>query len=319
MALQCRDAGALASPLDAKVYEGIVATTEGVNPDPILHQTISIDNAGVPQGFAPKFEKNTKNPKKYELIIKAPGTLARRKDFDTTKGSANINDGNPIVLPQGDIAPRNTPDGVINAFDKSEMIRQWSIVTDVARTGDLNGDGRVNSVDYACMRQNINDADQGFSALPAPSSSPAPSGGTGGATAASSSPSPAASGGAGGPGVSPSPIPSASPVTSASPSPSPSPAAAIIVPPGAIPLRVSFDNNFATLAGSTFVDSVTGQTISGFVDSTDQVIIPLTLPALPVGTTQQKIPVYYQFYENGAWGKDLNPPQIQVANITLTN
>lgn len=196
-ALQCKDAGAFAaSNVDLKVYEGIIATTQPVSPDPILQQKISLDNAGLPQGFAPKFEKG----KKYELIIKAPGTLARRVDFDTSKGSANINDGNPITLPQGDIAPRNAPDGKINAFDKSELIRQWSIVTDVARTGDLNGDSRINSVDYACMRQNINDSDQGFSPLTAASPSPSPSGGV----TPSPSPSPAAS-------------PAASPVASPSP------------------------------------------------------------------------------------------------------
>lgn len=70
-------------------------------------------------------------------------------------------------------------------------------------------------------------------------------------------------------------------------SPSPSPDAVIA---GAVPFRVSFDPNFATIAGQGTVNLDTGE-----------VIIDITLPP---GTGPK--PVYLQFFENGAWVP--NPP-----------
>lgn len=186
VAFACRSAGGFAtSGVDVKVYEAVPANAPNPNPDPILNQKISLNSQGEPQGFSPIFQKN----KKYQLIVKAPGTLAKRADFNTNSGgTVNLNGGNPIFLPQGDIAPLSAPDGKINAFDKSELSRQWALVTDVTRTGDLNGDSRVNSVDYACMRPNINLSDEGFSPIapstsptpvPRPSTSPSPGGGVG--------------------------------------------------------------------------------------------------------------------------------------------
>ncbi len=167
--MQCKAAGSFAaSNVDIKVFEALPLSTGAQTPEPILRQKISLNNNGEPQNFAPKFEKK----KKYQLIIKVPGTIAKKVDFDTKDGgTTNIEE--VVNLPQGDIAPANTPDGKINAFDKSELIRQWSLITDVARTGDLNGDSRVNSIDYACMRINFNATDETYSA-PGPSTSPSP-------------------------------------------------------------------------------------------------------------------------------------------------
>lgn len=164
LAYQCKDTKST-SNVAVKVFEALAAGIQANIPNPILQQTISIDSGGNPQNFAPKFEKS----KKYELIVKAPGALAKRIDFDTSSGgTVNLQNGDAITLTQGDIAPVNAPDGKVNAFDKSELIRQWNAVTDVTRTGDLNGDGRVNSIDYACMRQNINAEDEKFGFISAP-------------------------------------------------------------------------------------------------------------------------------------------------------
>lgn len=220
-ALLCKSPGNFATDnVDVKVFEAIPNTSQNLHPDPILHQKISLDNSGAPQGFSPIFEKN----KKYEFIIKAPGTLAKRVDFDTKNGgTVNLNGGSPIFLPQGDIAPVSAPDGKINAFDKSELMRQWSLVTDVVRTGDLNGDSRVNSVDYACMRPNINQSDDVFSPINAPTTTPTPRPAT---------PSPGTG------------------TTFRSPTPTPSAAG--------IPVRLSFNPDFSQVISTGTADPVTG-------------------------------------------------------------
>lgn len=295
-ALQCKQAGTFsASNVDIKVFESISLTTEDTKPDPILSQKISLDKDGNPQGFAPKFEKN----KKYQLIIKVPGTLARRIDFETKKGTANLNGGNAIILPQGDIAPSNSIDGKINAFDKSELIRQWSLITDVVRSGDLNGDSRINSIDYACMRQNINKSDEEFSPptvkeSPSPTPTPSPAGSP--TPTPSATPTPTAS-----PSTSPSPTasPTASPSPTSSPtaSPSPSPSSPPVSGTGGTLFRASFDPVFSTIDGEGTLDPVTGQAL-----------IDLTL----TGSPGQKS-VYVQFFENNVWGP--TPPQ--TASILL--
>ncbi len=174
--MACKSAGSFqASNVDVKVFEALPLLTGAQVPEPILKQKISLNKDGEPQNFAPKFEKK----KKYQLIIKVPGTLARRVDFDTKDGGTTNLEG-AISLPQGDIAPSNSPDGKINALDKSELIRQWNIVSDVAKSADLNGDSRVNSIDYACMRQNFNASDETYSA---PTPPPSPSGASPGPTA----------------------------------------------------------------------------------------------------------------------------------------
>ncbi|MBI2337640.1 hypothetical protein HYU95_00495, partial [Candidatus Daviesbacteria bacterium] len=79
---------------------------------------------------------------------------------------------------------------------------QWIIAqAATGRSGDFNGDSRVNSIDWACMRYDFNSED---SPEPAISSSPSPSAGVSASPAVS--PSPASSSSV---SPSPSPLPSA--------------------------------------------------------------------------------------------------------------
>lgn len=161
---QCKLPGQFAADnVEVKVFEVVPGS---LNPEPIQRQKIRFDKDGKPQGFAPKFEKG----KNYALVMKGPGALARKVEFKAEAGTTILD---PISLPVGDIAPANSPDGKINALDKSELIRQWSLITDVARSGDFNGDSRINSIDYACMRQNFNQSDEVYTP-PAPTPSPSP-------------------------------------------------------------------------------------------------------------------------------------------------
>lgn len=141
-------------------------------PEPFARQTIKTDKDGNAQGFTPKLEKN----KSYSMIVKAPGTLAKRVVFSTTLGTSVVG---PIVLPAGNIAPSPVSDNIINSFDVNALYSQWSLTKDVSRPADLNRDGRVNSVDYACMKLNFNKQDEAFTppvvVSPTPSPSPSPS------------------------------------------------------------------------------------------------------------------------------------------------
>lgn len=110
---------------------------------------IALDAQGLPQWTAPALEVG----KTYNLIIKTPKSLAVSQKFTVLPGTNVLQD---ILFPVGDIAPATAPDGVVNAFDTSELFRQWNISSDTAKTGDFNGDGRINSIDYSCMRRNNN-------------------------------------------------------------------------------------------------------------------------------------------------------------------
>lgn len=158
---QCRLPGQFsASDMDVRIFEQ--------GPDPILRQKISLDRNGITQGFTPKLEKD----KDYTMIIKAPGSLAKRVFFKTKGGTVTLD---PITLAVGDIAPAGAPDGKVNALDASEVKREWVLTQDVERDADFNKDRRVNSLDYSCLLRNINQEDEGF-VKPTSQSTPAPSG-----------------------------------------------------------------------------------------------------------------------------------------------
>ncbi len=76
--------------------------------------------------------------------------MRRNADFVAAGSTSVINN---LALPVGDIFPLDGGDGVINAIDKSELNREWGVVsTGTAKPGDFNLDGKVNSIDWACMR-----------------------------------------------------------------------------------------------------------------------------------------------------------------------
>ncbi|HLC87889.1 MAG TPA: glycosyl hydrolase family 28-related protein [Patescibacteria group bacterium] len=118
--------------------------------------------------------------KNYAIAIKAPNSLRRTAVFTAQEGTTEIlrPDGAPFILPVGDIAPPVSPDGRINTLDRSELIRQWRILgqtntNDNRLTGDFNRDGRVNSIDWACMNYDFGQEDE-----PVPTSVPQPASGS---------------------------------------------------------------------------------------------------------------------------------------------
>ena len=151
--MQCRRPGEYAvENVDIKIFE---YSPEADPKQPLISQKVSIDADGVIQGFAPKVQKD----KKYVAIVKAPGTLAKKIVFDAKGGTTKLD---PITLLVGDISPDTGGVSKINAFDKSKLISQWNPVSDSVRTGDFNGDGRVNTIDWSCMRPNTNQGDDVF-------------------------------------------------------------------------------------------------------------------------------------------------------------
>lgn len=101
--------------------------------------------------------------KNYGLAIKAPNSLRRATVFTAREGTTQITqpNGDPFILPIGDIAPVILQDGQINTLDRSELIRQWRILgkaTDKL-SGDFNRDSKVNSIDWACMNYDFGKSD----------------------------------------------------------------------------------------------------------------------------------------------------------------
>lgn len=109
--------------------------------------------------------------KNYGMSIKAPSSLRKTVTFIAREGTTGIaeEEGNPFILPIGDIAPPINPDGAINTLDRSELIRQWRILGsgNIKQAGDFNRDSRVNSIDWACMSYDFGKEDDPFpSSLP---------------------------------------------------------------------------------------------------------------------------------------------------------
>ncbi|MBI2337580.1 hypothetical protein HYU95_00175, partial [Candidatus Daviesbacteria bacterium] len=159
--------------LGAKVFCRAPSSHDADNVDLILledfegsakaKQKVKIDKSGVIQGLNQKLEAG----KKYKLSLKAPRSIRRTVEFTAEEGNTNISN---FILPVGDIFPLEGGDGKINSMDKAELNRQWIIAqAATGRSGDFNGDSRVNSIDWACMRYDFNSED---SPEPAISSSP---------------------------------------------------------------------------------------------------------------------------------------------------
>lgn len=118
----------------------------------LIKQKVKIDKDGVIQGLDQKLETG----KQYKLSLKAPKSLRKTSGvFTAEDGVTTVPD---FVLPVGDIFPADGGDSQINVFDHNELVRQWIISADATgRSGDFNLDGRVNSIDWACMRTSMKD------------------------------------------------------------------------------------------------------------------------------------------------------------------
>ncbi|MCR4305819.1 MAG: dockerin type I domain-containing protein, partial [Candidatus Daviesbacteria bacterium] len=140
-----------------------------------FNQKVTIDKDGIVQGLTQKLESG----KDYVLSIKAPRSLRKNAPFKAGEGVTKIPN---FTLWVGDIFPTDGGDGLINSLDKQQLNREWNITSDVkGRSGDFNQDGRVNSIDWACMRVSMVDSAgrgddpepvPGAQAAPAPSLSP---------------------------------------------------------------------------------------------------------------------------------------------------
>ncbi len=182
---------------------------DNTNPDKVnkIEEKVTIDKDGQIANLKTQLQVG----KNYAISIKAPGSLRRTSVFTAQEGTTEIlnSNGTPFILPIGDIAPVILVDGQINALDRAELMRQWRILGTTAATqptGDFNRDGRVNSIDWACMNYDFGASDD-----PLPVSVPQPASGTintGGSSATitipggSSTPRPSA--------ASPTPVPSPS-------------------------------------------------------------------------------------------------------------
>lgn len=133
--------------IEVEIFANVPANTTST---PLVTQKVKSDRSGKLTNFAPKLEapdtaKGEKS-KKYSALVKAPKTITKKVDFEVIGGTKTVE----VILPIGDVAPIGG-DGIINASDGSKMLNEWSLLSNVSRESDLNGDGRVNSFDYTCL------------------------------------------------------------------------------------------------------------------------------------------------------------------------
>ena len=163
-----------------------------------VEEEVTVDTAGVIKNLKTKLQVG----KLYVISVKAPYSLRKNALFTAASGTNVISpaDGKPFILPVGDIAPVILQDGKINTLDRSEIVRQWSILGTTTKTADFNRDTKVKSIDWACMRYDFNAEDEAIpdraelaSPSPVPSFAPSASVGSSPAASVSVSPSPQAS------------------------------------------------------------------------------------------------------------------------------
>lgn len=108
--------------------------------------TVTIDKKGVVQGLDHKLVEG----QPYKVSIKAPKSVRKNIEFFAGAGT---NIFNKLRLPVGDIFPLDGGDGRINSADAAELFREWRVLGSGAeKPGDFNGDGLINSFEWACMR-----------------------------------------------------------------------------------------------------------------------------------------------------------------------
>lgn len=163
-----------------------------------VDEEVTVDSAGIIKNLKTKLQVG----KLYAISVKAPYSLRKNAQFTAASGTNVISpdDGKPFILPVGDIAPVILQDGKINTLDRSEIVRQWSILGTTTKSGDFNRDTKVNSIDWACMRYDFNAEDEAIpsraqlsSPSPVPSFAPSASVGSSPAASVSVSPTPQAS------------------------------------------------------------------------------------------------------------------------------
>ena len=128
-----------------------------------IDETVTINKEGIVQGLKEKLQVD----RNYVLSIKAPYSVRRNANIKPARGTTIVTteDGNPFILPIGDIAPTGNFDGKINTLDRAELMRQWRNVSISSAQGseltaDFNKDTRVNSIDWACMRYDFDAEDE---------------------------------------------------------------------------------------------------------------------------------------------------------------
>lgn len=157
--LACRTAQPLSQAelevLETNISIGVGSTASlGVGTSAVSTGTVfpkanvSFDRDGRAQIALP----NLIEGKAYKLILKARNALRKVVSFVAAKGTSVLGNAEVAV---GDVYP-DRGDCIVNTFDVSEMTRSWSLDKDVQRKADLNGDNRVNSIDYSCLVNNFN-------------------------------------------------------------------------------------------------------------------------------------------------------------------
>ncbi len=149
MALTCKTVNR--PPQKAKV-EIAQVLPDNSSPFVYTNDDVTFSETGSAQNILPNVKLIP--GKEYVLKISSEFTVGRGIPFTASTENTTVIQENPVNLPLGDIAPEGGDD-VVNTNDALAFRTQLSQLQNVVRQSDFNIDGRVNSVDWACLRSNI--------------------------------------------------------------------------------------------------------------------------------------------------------------------
>lgn len=134
-----------------KLFVGIVEGTLLANPKFLISFTVDLPDSGI---FNNLSLAGLNSGTKYTALLKGAAQIATSSAFIMSPTVTNLNNGQPIDMPSGDL----NEDNVINSADYTiaqKALGATQTSTNWNKLADLNIDGKVNVFDLALISKNL--------------------------------------------------------------------------------------------------------------------------------------------------------------------
>jgi hypothetical protein len=135
----------------SRIFIGIASGNTSTNPTYLLTFTIDIPASGI---YSSLSLAGLNVGSSYTAYIKGPGQIDVAEPFTMLAGETNLNQGEVLLLPSGDLNEDNT----IDSADSSVISKIYGATptsTNWNANADFNGDDVINSSDTAYITKNL--------------------------------------------------------------------------------------------------------------------------------------------------------------------